>query len=168
VTEPPIILLDEPLSNLDAKLRESMRLELKRLQRETGVTAIYVTHDHHEGLYMADIAGAMFDGRIEKSGRPEELFTHPGTAKMAMFFGYNVISGGKHMNAFFPSDFEFSAKQADLGGTVTSAGFEGEFCRIHVLTDGGEKVQLTTPEKERVPKTGEHVNLRLTRVEELD
>ena len=165
---PSLLLLDEPLSSLDQQLRADVRSEIKSFARELGLTMIYVTHDHHEGLYMADTAGSIFDGRIEKSGRPEELFTHPGTERMAMFLGYNVISGGKHRIAFFPSDFEFSAKPADLGGTVTSAGFEGEFCRIHVLTDTGEKVQLTAPEKEWMPKTGEHVNLRLKRVEELD
>ncbi len=164
---PSLLLLDEPLSSLDQQLRADVRSEIKSFARELELTMIYVTHDHHEGLYMADTAGAIFDGRIEKSARPEELFTHPGTEKMAVFFGYNVISGGKHRIAFFPSDFEFSAKRADLGGTVTSAGFEGEFYRIHVLTDSGEKVQLTTPEKEWMPKTGEHVNLRLKRVEEL-
>ncbi len=165
---PSLLLLDEPLSSLDQQLRADVRSELKSFSKELGLTMVYVTHDHHEGLYMADTAGAIFDGRIEKSGRPEELFTHPGTERMAVFFGYNVISGGQHMSAFFPSDFEFSAKPADLGGTVTSAGFEGEFCRIHILTDSGEKVQLTAPEKERMPKTGEHVNIRLKRVEELD
>ena len=163
-----LLLLDEPLSSLDQQLRADVRSEIKAFARELGLTMIYVTHDHHEGLYMADTAGAIFDGRIEKSGRPEELFTHPGTERMAMFFGYNVISAGKRRSAFFPSDFEFSAKPADLVGTVASAGFEGEFCRIHVLTDSGEKVQLTTSEMERMPKTGERVNIRLKRVEELD
>ncbi len=165
---PSLLLLDEPLSSLDQQLRADVRSEIKAFARELGLTMIYVTHDHHEGLYMADTAGAIFDGRIEKSGRPEELFTHPGTERMAMFFGYNVISAGKRRSAFFPSDFEFSAKPADLVGTVASAGFEGEFCRIHVLTDSGEKVQLTTSEMERMPKTGERVNIRLKRVEELD
>lgn len=164
---PSLLLLDEPLSSLDQQLRADVRSEIKSSARELGLTMIYVTHDHHEGLYMADNAGAMFDGRIENSGKPEELFTHPRTEMMALFFGYNVISGGRHGRAFFPSDFEFTAGPADLSGTVTSSGFEGEFCRIHLLTDSGETVQLTTPEKGSLPKKGEHVHLRLKRVEEL-
>lgn len=94
VTEPPIILLDEPLSNLDAKLRESMRLELKRLQRETGVTAIYVTHDQGEALSLSSRIAIMNAGRIVQLGAPREIYGHPSSRYVADFLGgANFLEG---------------------------------------------------------------------------
>src|SRR6266545_218760 len=77
VLEPPILLLDEPLSNLDAKLREEMVFELKRLQRELGLTAVYVTHDQLEALAMSNRVAVMRDGKIEQVGRPREIYEAP-------------------------------------------------------------------------------------------
>src|SRR5205085_8796069 len=68
VLEPPLLLLDEPLSNLDAKLREELRFELKRLQRELGITGVYVTHDQVEALAMSNRVAVMRDGKIEQIG----------------------------------------------------------------------------------------------------
>ena len=73
VGEPQLLLLDEPLSNLDAKLRERMRIELKRLQRETGITTIYVTHDQAEALALSDEIALMHDGQIVQLGTPRDL-----------------------------------------------------------------------------------------------
>src|SRR5204863_974877 len=72
VMEPPLMLLDEPLSNLDAKLREEMRFELKRLQRELGITGVYVTHDQVEALAMSNRVAVMRDGRLEQVGHPRD------------------------------------------------------------------------------------------------
>ena len=94
VTEPPIILLDEPLSNLDAKLRESMRLELKRLQRETGVTAIYVTHDQGEALSLSSRVAIMSAGKIVQLGTPREIYGNPSSRYVADFLGgANFLEG---------------------------------------------------------------------------
>ncbi len=94
VTEPPIILLDEPLSNLDAKLRESMRMELKRLQRETGVTAIYVTHDQGEALSLSSRIAIMNAGKIVQLGTPREIYGSPSTQYVADFLGgANFLDG---------------------------------------------------------------------------
>ena len=94
VTEPPIILLDEPLSNLDAKLRESMRLELKRLQRETGVTAIYVTHDQGEALSLSSRIAIMNTGKIVQVGTPREIYGSPSSQYVADFLGgANFLDG---------------------------------------------------------------------------
>ena len=94
VTEPPVILLDEPLSNLDAKLRESMRLELKRLQRETGVTAIYVTHDQGEALSLSSRIAIMSVGKIMQLGTPREIYGSPSTQYVADFLGgANFLDG---------------------------------------------------------------------------
>jgi len=84
---PPLLLLDEPLSNLDASLREEMRLEMGRLFHEQNITAIYVTHDRTEALAMADHIVVMRAGRVAQIGAPEELYTRPASAFIAGFLG---------------------------------------------------------------------------------
>ncbi len=87
VTEPTVLLLDEPLSNLDLKLRESMRLELKALQHRLGLTTIYVTHDQSEALVMSDRIVVMHQGRAEQIGTPLEIYERPATPFVAEFIG---------------------------------------------------------------------------------
>ena len=84
---PPVILMDEPLGALDKKLRESMQIEIKRLQENLGTTVVYVTHDQDEALTMSDRMAVMRDGRIEQIGRPSELYADPKTAFVADFLG---------------------------------------------------------------------------------
>ena len=87
VYRPPVLLLDEPLSALDKKLREQMQVELKDLQRRLGVTVIFVTHDQQEALTMADRIAVMNEGRLEQVGRPDELYEAPATEFVAGFIG---------------------------------------------------------------------------------
>jgi len=94
VIEPDVLLLDEPLSALDANLREDMRLELKRIQRELGVSTIFVTHDQSEALAMSDQIVVMNHGYIEQIGSPEEVYNHPATAFVADFLGHSNILPG--------------------------------------------------------------------------
>jgi len=92
--EPRLLLLDEPLSNLDAQLREQMRIELKRLQRETGVTAIYVTHDQSEALAISDRIAVMHNGLIVQVGAPKEIYGRPSSEFVANFIGRtNLLRG---------------------------------------------------------------------------
>lgn len=91
VMEPKVLLLDEPLSNLDARLRLEMRTELQRVQRETGITMVFVTHDQAEALGMADRIVLMRDGKIEQIGTPEDLYARPETAFAADFIGFENI-----------------------------------------------------------------------------
>jgi iron(III) transport system ATP-binding protein len=94
VMEPPLLLLDEPLSNLDAKLRERMRFELKRLQRELGITTVYVTHDQSEALALSHSIAVMNGGRIEQLGSPREVYERPRNQFVADFIGTtNFIKG---------------------------------------------------------------------------
>lgn len=91
VMEPKVLLLDEPLSNLDARLRLEMRNELQRVQKETGITMVFVTHDQSEALALADRIVLMKDGQIEQAGTPRELYAEPDTKFTADFMGYENI-----------------------------------------------------------------------------
>jgi len=94
VLEPRVLLFDEPLSNLDAKLRERMRVELRSLQKRLGITAVYVTHDQQEAMALADRIVLMNAGRIEQIGAPAEIYTKPATRFAAEFVGLtNVFEG---------------------------------------------------------------------------
>jgi sn-glycerol 3-phosphate transport system ATP-binding protein len=87
IAETPVCLMDEPLSNLDAKLRQEMRRDIRDLQRKLGVTMVYVTHDQTEAMSMADQVILMRAGRIEQDGTPEELYSRPATTFAATFIG---------------------------------------------------------------------------------
>jgi putative spermidine/putrescine transport system ATP-binding protein len=94
VIEPALLLLDEPLSNLDAKLRDEMRDEIREIQARTGVTAIFVTHDQDEALSMADRVAVMSNGKIEQIGTPRDIFERPATDFVARFIGVgNFFTG---------------------------------------------------------------------------
>jgi spermidine/putrescine transport system ATP-binding protein len=94
VNRPRALLLDEPLGALDLKLRQAMQLELKRIQREVGITFVYVTHDQEEALTMSDRLVVMNAGRIEQLGSPRELYEHPATRFVANFIGTsNILTG---------------------------------------------------------------------------
>jgi spermidine/putrescine transport system ATP-binding protein len=130
VNEPRVLLLDEPLGALDLKLRKQMQLELKRIQREVGVTFLYVTHDQEEALAMSDRIAVMNLGRIEQVGAPEEVYDRPATEFVAGFLGASNL----------------------LPGTV--AGGDGGVVRI-ALDDAGEvRVPAAC-----VPEGGAHVKV---------
>jgi len=94
VNHPKALLLDEPLGALDLKLRQAMQVELKRIQREVGITFVYVTHDQNEALTMSDRIAVMNDGAIEHLGPPREIYEHPATRFVAGFIGTsNLLTG---------------------------------------------------------------------------
>ncbi|MDG4901080.1 MULTISPECIES: ABC transporter ATP-binding protein [unclassified Mesorhizobium] len=94
VFEPQVLLLDEPLSALDANMREEMRVEIKKIQKATGITAIFVTHDQEEALSMSDRIVVMNAGSVEQIGTPEEVYERPATAFVADFLGKaNMLAG---------------------------------------------------------------------------
>lgn len=91
VKNPRLLLLDEPLSNLDARLRLEMREEIRRIQQRTGVTTIFVTHDQEEALILADSIAVMSEGELLQLGSAEEVFRHPANDYIASFLGLNDI-----------------------------------------------------------------------------
>lgn len=118
VMEPKVLLLDEPLSNLDARLRLEMRAELQRVQKETGVTMIFVTHDQIEALALADRIVVMLDGAIEQIGTPEEIYNKPVSAFVADFVGFEnvfALENGKLATPNGLVDLSAPAQQAARG-----------------------------------------------------
>ena len=104
VIEPKLLLLDEPLSNLDTELRVEMRREIKELHQKTKVTVVYVTHDQFEALALADRIVVMNQGQIEQVGTPQEIYSHPATPFVAKFVGRsNLIAGTWSADTFTPA-----------------------------------------------------------------
>jgi iron(III) transport system ATP-binding protein len=99
VREPKVLLLDEPLSNLDAKLREQMRLELRQLQRDLGITTVYVTHDQVEALAMSNVVAVMSEGRIIQVGTPRDIYERPASRFVADFIGTTNLVPGRASGA---------------------------------------------------------------------
>jgi ABC-type Fe3+/spermidine/putrescine transport system ATPase subunit len=95
VIAPDVLLLDEPLANLDAKLREEMRFYVRSLQQEVGITTVYVTHDQAEAMVIADRIAVMFGGRLHQLAPPTEVYNHPATAMVAEFIGLTNFVEGK-------------------------------------------------------------------------
>jgi putative spermidine/putrescine transport system ATP-binding protein len=95
VINPSVLLLDEPLANLDAKLREEMRFYIRSLQRDFGITTLYVTHDQAEALVLADRVAVMMDGALKQFDPPEDIYHHPGSAAVASFIGLTNLLPGR-------------------------------------------------------------------------
>jgi putative spermidine/putrescine transport system ATP-binding protein len=139
--EPALVLLDEPFSSLDAKLRESTRFELRALQQEIGFTAILVTHDQGEALSISDRVAVMNAGRLEQLGTPQEVYNRPATAFVANFVGRaNPVPGG----IVRPEAIRIVTANTPgaLAGTVTAAAFLGERSEIVLRGPDGETLTV--------------------------
>jgi iron(III) transport system ATP-binding protein len=126
VMEPRVLLLDEPLSNLDAKLRERMRFELKRLQRELGITTVYVTHDQSEALALSHAIAVMNRGRIEQIGTPRDVYERPVNQFVADFVGTTnfleaTVSGTDGAAGFYRVRCELGELKAHAHETLSAA-----------------------------------------------
>jgi putative spermidine/putrescine transport system ATP-binding protein len=151
ITSPQILLLDEPLSALDPFLRLRMRAELKKLQRELGISFIHVTHGQDEAMALADIVVLMNGGRIEQQGSPREIFNHPRTEFTAKFIGgHNVIALGEETFAV-RNDRLMLKKPGEavngpsIAGTISEVEYQGTYVRVAIAADGGADIsaQLT-------------------------
>lgn len=177
VMEPKVLLLDEPLSNLDARLRLDMRTELQRVQRDTGVTMVFVTHDQSEALALADRIVLMKDGLIEQIGTPSELYNQPRTKFAADFFGFENIfkvlgnelvgdNGSLRIN--FDVDVDYLAWRPGAvimgsgahSGKVRGVAFAGEH-REYVLEAQLGQVKASSPAADRAYHLGETVKFDL-------
>jgi multiple sugar transport system ATP-binding protein len=156
VRNPKVFLMDEPLSNLDAKLRVLMRIELKKLQKRLGVTTVYVTHDQTEAMTLADRVAVQFKGELQQYAPPTEVYAHPGNKFVGGFIGtppMNFIDGKLEVNenSGMISTEEFSIrvdlqlmksllKEGDTLPTDVTYGIRPQDCQIS--TEGGRKEWL--------------------------
>lgn len=161
VTKPRVLLLDEPLSALDPFLRIKVRAELKRIQRELGITFLHVTHGQDEALALADEIVVMNNAVIEQAGPARSVWNGPRTEFVARFMGgHNVISldGAK---VALRAD-EVTLGEAGLAATVTSVEYQGAHVAMTSMTDAGEEVLALVPEEQffQTPKNpGDAVRL---------
>src|SRR3712207_6522876 len=125
VIEPPLVLMDEPLSNLDAALRLEMRAEIRRIHDAIGCTTIYVTHDQDEALSMADRVVVMRDGLIHQVGTPEELYERPALPDVAEFMGFRNRLPGRVIR-LFEDRAEVEVSGARLAGVLRNEVRSGE------------------------------------------
>jgi ABC-type Fe3+/spermidine/putrescine transport system ATPase subunit len=183
VLKPAILLLDEPLSNLDANLRQQMRELIQDIQTETGITTLFVTHDQAEALMMSHRVGLLLAGRLRQVGEPRTLFHQPADPEVARFFGGCNFIQGRIKNGHFQSEFATvpttlkngnghlvtatirpedivisSNGKYDLPGEVQKVNFEGSTTRIWVQCKGNSFVILT-PDADFSP--GQQVGLHL-------
>ena len=164
--EPAVMLLDEPLSALDLKLRQHMRAELRAIQKRTGVTFIYITHDQGEALAMSDRVGVMSQGRLQQVANPRDIYNNPVNGFVASFVGENNILTGEVQNkaegmaSFATAIGTFTARMPGATGklyvrpehmvlqatpgaensvpvTLTDVAFEGNFISVHAVTENG-------------------------------
>jgi len=171
ILNPALLLLDEPLGALDAKLRRGLQIELKNLQREVGITFVYVTHDQEEALTMSDRLAVMAAGRIEQLGSPKDVYENPATPFVADFLGVSnlmtaecdgrggislgggtltveagaAVPAGEVMVAIRPERIEIELLGGGTAnrvrGTVTEIVYVGPTMQVNVTLDGGQAIQ---------------------------
>jgi putative spermidine/putrescine transport system ATP-binding protein len=141
VNRPKVLLLDEPLGALDLKLRQEMQVFLKSLQRELGMTFVYVTHDQEEALTMSDHLAVFNNGEIEQIGAPDEVYAQPRSEFVADFVGTsNIVERAGRRLSIRPERITLNGSGEP--GTVADVVFVGAFTRILVDTDTGDRLTV--------------------------
>ncbi|WP_299205056.1 ABC transporter ATP-binding protein [uncultured Tateyamaria sp.] len=150
ITKPDVLLLDEPLSALDPFLRIRMRAELKKLQRELGITFVHVTHGQDEALALADEIVVMNDAKIEQAGKTRSVFEAPKSAFVARFLGsHNVVSMPDGMVAIRSDALQVtSADTAKLPGTITNIEYQGTHVALTAVVRGEQEVTALLSDKD--------------------
>lgn len=161
VMEPSILLFDEPLSNLDAKLRLRMREEIRALQQRLAITSVFVTHDQSEAMTMSDLVVVMRDGRIEQVGAPDEIYHRPATEFVASFLGTanfvpaDMREGGSGRAMIRAEDLHVvethDPARDSVPGTVVSVMFDGPVNRYVVSTPVGKLIGQAPGSEPQIP-----------------
>jgi putative spermidine/putrescine transport system ATP-binding protein len=165
VNSPSVLLLDEPLGALDLKLRQEMQVFLKALQRDLGITFVYVTHDQEEALTMSDRLAVFNEGRIEQIGSPAEVYEHPQTEFVAGFVGIsNVLERDGRRITIRPEKILISEDGDGDPGVIREVVYVGAVTRYIVdLDSGGQlvvvKQNLETSSQQALEEQGKHVRL---------
>ena len=164
VLRPKVLLLDEPLGALDKQLREQMQVELKNIQREAGITFIFVTHDQEEAMRMSDRIAVFNKGRIEQVGTPEETYESPTTAFVAGFLGVSnllkeddseALLGTRHLVnirperiKLHPESYRAATGEVTATGVITERAYTGSSTLFFVQTDNGPRLTISRPNEE--------------------
>ena len=159
VLRPKVLLLDEPLGALDKQLREEMQVELKRIQREAGITFIFVTHDQEEAMRMSDRIAVFNEGSIEQIGTPQQVYEKPQTKFVASFLGVSNIFDGAAAKEIFgsstmvnirperiklvPADTKLNTGESGVVGTIIEASYIGATTIYLIQTQSGQRVIAT-------------------------
>ncbi|MGO3146165.1 MAG: ABC transporter ATP-binding protein [Leucobacter sp.] len=181
ILRPKVLLLDEPLGALDKQLREQMQIELKQIQREVGITFVFVTHDQEEALTLSDRVAVFSNGKVEQIGSPREVYEYPGSEFVARFLGItNIIPaevshrffGSSELHSLRPERVELLDPTAPLsagsiaqGGTIAEIVYAGAHTRYLVDTEDGTRYIAETQNR-HTPRTdaglhrGDTVSLR--------
>lgn len=189
VIHPDVLLMDEPLCNLDAKLRVTMRTNIKKIQRQLNITTIYVTHDQEEALSISDRIAVIHDGKVEQLGGPKEIYTKPNNMFVANFIGTSNFLGGtaengevsvlgmKKIAMNIDKTFKGNIKVAvrpefatladaapdEITGTITLSTFLGDFMNYEIQVDGGPLIEINeyTEKLDHIREAGERVSISL-------
>jgi putative spermidine/putrescine transport system ATP-binding protein len=187
--EPRVVLLDEPLSALDARVRAQLRGEIRRVQQRLGITTLFVTHDQAEALSIADRVGVMHEGKLEQLGTPEEVYERPATPFVAEFVGtMNRVSArltgdghlevlGASLRASGPHAPHAAGELVDVlvrpealealadphgNATIAERTFLGSFTRMRVKLDDGCELLVDAASRRGLPEPGVRVSVRAT------
>jgi len=185
VIQPQLLLMDEPLSNLDAKLRIEMRTEIRRLQRQYGITTVYVTHDQEEALAISDRIAVMSNGQVEQVGAPREVYFSPQTVFVAGFIGTtNMLPGrvqggqalldgsairsvsapdGDCTVTIRPEKISLGPGEVSFTGQVEESLFVGSGTNVFVRTADGRRVEVRLPNEIEPPRVGEQATFGFRR-----
>lgn len=161
ITKPKVLLLDEPLSNLDAKLRVKMREEIREIQKKYEITMVFVTHDQEEAMVLGDQIAIMDEGRLVQIGKPEDVYLHPQNAFARDFLGISnqFMSTDGEKICCRPEELEFSS-EGIVEGTVIQEEFLGFYRQYYIETENHENIIVRT-ERETKVEAGNMVSLRL-------
>ena len=139
--EPKVLLLDEPLGALDLKLRREMQLELKRLQKQLGITFIYITHDQEEAINISDRIAVMHNGVLEQTGTPDDVYYRPKTSYVANFVGgANIVRSGPYTYAVRTEHIILDGPECVHDAEVVEKSFAGGMLRIEFVLGDGQKI----------------------------
>jgi len=157
---PRLVLLDEPFASIDVELKAELRSEFRHVLRASGTSAIHVTHDREEGLFLGDRVGLLFNGRLGSLGPPSEVFDNPGNVRAARFLGYNVLSDSSGMVGVLPADLRILPSGASgLDATVLVSGPVGRENVVMLRTRDGQRLEMRTGISDALPSPGSRVRL---------
>ena len=161
ITKPKVLLLDEPLSNLDAKLRVKMREEIREIQKKYEITMVFVTHDQEEAMVLGDQIAIMDQGKLVQIGKPEEVYLHPQNDFARDFLGISNRFADIHGNTICcrPEELEFAA-EGSVKGIVRQEEFLGFYRQYYVETMNHEHIIVRTDRNIKVEE-GKEVQLRV-------